>query len=189
VAGTVDEIYDILAGGAEYPRWWPAVYLEGAAVAPANASGIGETMDYRVKGWLPLTANLRLHTVAANRPQGFTVESTGDLNGTGVWTLAQHGPQVDITFDWTVYADKPVLRLGSFLLRPLFASNHHWCMAQGEQSLHLLLASRHATSEEQRALLPAPPQPMPIGPVVLVGMLALSMVTGIFVALLGRRGD
>jgi hypothetical protein len=34
-----------------------------------------------------------------------------------------------------VRADKPILRYGSFILKPIFAANHRWAMARGEESL------------------------------------------------------
>ena len=32
VAGTVDEVRDVLADGPSLPRWWPAVYLSVATL-------------------------------------------------------------------------------------------------------------------------------------------------------------
>jgi hypothetical protein len=45
-------------------------------------------------------------------------------------------------------------------LRPIFAANHRWAMARGEESLRLELARRHAKSDEERARIPVPPQPV-----------------------------
>jgi len=44
-------------------------------------------------------------------------------------------------------------------MKPIFSANHHWAMAKGEESLKLELARRHATSAEELARIPAPPQP------------------------------
>ncbi len=64
-----------------------------------------------------------------------------------------------ITYDWKVRGDKPLLRYLSFLLRGVFAANHHWAMAKGEESLRLEIARRHAPTPEARALIPPPPAP------------------------------
>ena len=66
---------------------------------------------------------------------------------------------VNITYDWRVMADKPLLRRLSFLLKPLFSANHGWAMARGEESLKLEMARRRAASPEDAARIPAPPGP------------------------------
>ena len=53
---------------------------------------------------------------------------------------------MDVTYDWRLRAEKPLLRSLSFLLKPLFEANHRWAMAQGEESLRLELARRRATT-------------------------------------------
>ena len=68
---------------------------------------------------------------------GFALEATGDFVGRGEWTLEQATLHVDLTYDWRIRADKPLLRRLSFLLKPVFAANHYWAMAKGEESLRL----------------------------------------------------
>jgi hypothetical protein len=62
-------------------------------------------------------------------------------------------------YDWRIRADKPLLRYGSFVFRPIFGANHRWAMARGEESLNLELRRRRAQTEEERAAIPAPPRP------------------------------
>ena len=62
-----------------------------------------------------------------------------------------------ITYDWRVSASKPLLRWLTWLLRPVFAANHRWAMARGEESLRLELRRRRATSEMERRRMPPPP--------------------------------
>jgi hypothetical protein len=49
---------------------------------------------------------------------------------------------VDILFDWRLDANKPLIRYLSFLLKPIFAANHRWAMARGEEGLRSELARR-----------------------------------------------
>ena len=53
----------------------------------------------------------------------------------------------------------PLLRSLSFLFKPIFAANHHWAMARGEESLVLELDRRRATTAEEQARVPAAPGP------------------------------
>src|SRR6185312_15347263 len=83
----------------------------------------------------------------------------GDLVGDGRWTFEQDGPEVVITYDWRVSATKEVLRRLTWLLRPIFAANHRWAMARGEESLRLELRRRRARTDAERAAVPPPPGP------------------------------
>ena len=76
---------------------------------------------------------------------------------------------MDITYDWRIRAEKPLLQTLSPLLRPLFEANHRWAMAQGEASLTLELARRRATSDAARAAVPPPPGPVTYAAVALIG--------------------
>ncbi len=74
-----------------------------------------------------------------------------------MWTFAQEGPEVVITYDWRIEATKPLLRRLAFVLKPAFAANHKWAMAKGKESLELEMRRRRATSDEERAAIPPPP--------------------------------
>ena len=155
VAGTVAEVRDVLTDGPALPRWWPAVYL---GVEPVRDAG-GDGLALFTTGWLPYTLRWTLRVDGPVTDAGFALTATGDLNGRGVWTFAQDGPEVEIVYDWRVQADKPLLRRLTWLLRPVFAANHRWAMARGEESLRLELRRRRATSEDQRRRIPPPPPP------------------------------
>ena len=92
-----------------------------------------------------------LEEVESRYPYGFTIAASGDFDGRGVWTFEQDGASVNLAYDWRLRAEKPLLKNLSFLLKPLFAANHRWAMAQGEESLKLELPRRRATSGAARA--------------------------------------
>lgn len=135
VEGTAEEVYDVLDDGRDLQRWWPSVYLDVKEVEP----GVFELLT---KGRLPYTLRWRLRRTESRRPTGFSLEAWGDFDGTGVWTFVEDGRFVDITYDWRIKAEKPLLRYLSFLLKPIFSANHRWAMAQGEESLKRELARR-----------------------------------------------
>ena len=72
------------------------------------------------QGWLPYTLTWESEIVESRYPYGFTLVASGDFDGRGVWTFEQDGAFVDITYDWRLSAEKPLLRNLSFLLKPLF---------------------------------------------------------------------
>ena len=159
VRGTVNEVADILKKATDLPRWWPAVYLEAQELEPGDSEGVGKVVSLYTKGWLPYTLRWQFRVTESRYPYGFSLEAFGDFEGRGVWTFAQDGPEVNITYDWRIRADKPLLKSLSFLLKPIFSANHQWAMARGEESLRLELARRHARTPEEAARVPSPPGP------------------------------
>jgi hypothetical protein len=168
VVGTAAEVADVLADPIGLARWWGSVYREVEQIEPGDARGLGNVFRVRAKGWLPYALRLEFRQTEQHYPTGFTVAVRGDLEGIGIWTFAQDGPEVDITFDWTVRAEKAIVRRFSSVLKPVFASNHNWTMRRGEQSLRIELARRRAQSPEERALLADPPGPFAARPLLLV---------------------
>jgi hypothetical protein len=187
VAGTCGEVADVLADPLELPRWWPSVYLGVEELRPPDESGLGGRVRLHTKGWLPYTLTWEFVLVENRYPYGFVLVASGDFDGRGVWTMAQDGDFVDITYDWRLSAEKPLLRRLSFLMKPLFEANHRWAMAQGERSLILELARRRATSDATRASVPPPPGPVTYaGAALVAGAVAIGATLG-YLMLRSRR--
>lgn len=177
VRGTLREVEDILGDALALPRWWPSVYLEVRELAPGDPeTGLGREIDLYTKGWLPYTLRWWFRVVEANPAAGFAIEAHGDFEGRGEWTFEQRSEWVEITYDWRIAADKPLLRRLSWLMKPIFSANHRWAMAQGEQSLKLELARRRAETAEECELIPEPPAPTRALPFVLAGGGALALI-------------
>jgi hypothetical protein len=172
VAGSLEEVAAILEDASDLARWWPSVYLDVHVTDPGGPDGTGSEVTLDTKGWLPYTLRWHFRVTEQRRPHGFTLQARGDFVGRGVWTLTQDGPYVDVVYDWDVVAEKPLLRTLTPLLRPVFAANHRWAMAKGEESLRLELARRHARTAAERASLPPPPGPTPTWPGALVAGIA-----------------
>jgi hypothetical protein len=150
VEGSIEEVSEILDDAEGLVRWWPSVYLE----VHKRPDG---TVDLYTKGWLPYTLRWSFQVTEKHAPHGFSLEASGDFVGRGVWTLVQDGPIADVSYDWRIRADKPLLRYASLLLKPIFAANHRWAMARGEDSLKLELRRRHACTAAELSAIPAPP--------------------------------
>ena len=152
VTGSVEEVTEILEDAEGLPRWWPSVYLRVRKLPDG-------VVDLYTKGWLPYTMRWQFRVTERHPPHGFRLEARGDLVGRGEWTLRQDGDCAEIEYEWRVRADKPLLRHGSFIFKPIFAANHRWAMARGEESLRLEILRRHARGPNERGLVPSPPGP------------------------------
>ena len=154
----IDEVSEILDDPLGLARWWPSVYLDVRELEPGDpVTHVGRYIELDTKGWLPYTLRWRFRVTESRAPHGFSLVADGDFVGTGVWTLEQDGEYADVTYDWRIAADKPLLKYGTPVFRPIFAANHRWAMARGLESLELELRRRRAGSEKERAAVPAPP--------------------------------
>jgi hypothetical protein len=165
VPGTPDEVTAVLGDAEALARWWPSVYLGVTVLEPGDERGLGRVVDLYTKGWLPYTLRWRFRVTESDPPRGFAIEASGDFVGRGVWTLTPElsagdpvGPRTRVVYDWRISAEKGLLKRLSFVMKPIFAANHRWAMARGEESLSLELARRHAAGDTAvLAAIPAPP--------------------------------
>ena len=156
----IQEVADILSDAPALVRWWPSVYLDVQELEHGDERRVGTLISLYTKGWLPYTLRWHGRVTAANYPYGFTIDVWGDFSGRGVWKLRQVGDFVHVIYDWRIKANKPLLRLLSPVLRPVFAANHRWAMDKGEESIKLELARRRARTAQELAIVPAPPRAM-----------------------------
>jgi hypothetical protein len=145
VEGTAEAVYDLLDNPPDLVRWWPSVYL-AVEELPADAAADGTGRVYRLftKGWLPYRLRWTFRVTEKVRPTRMALEAWGDFVGRGVWTIRQEGSEVDITYDWDIVTEKPLLKRLSWLFRPMFEANHRWAMHEGEISLRRELARQQA---------------------------------------------
>lgn len=150
IAATTEEVAAVLTDAASLSRWWGQVYLAVAEVAPGDAEGIGRKVSVLSKGWLPYRLRWTGELVQADLPRSWTIRATGDLTGQGTWHLTEAEGRTEVVYDWAVMADRPVFRWLSPVLAPVFAWNHRWAMARGEEGLRAEVVRR-------RGVVPADP--------------------------------
>jgi len=160
VEATRGEVADILRQPLDLPRWWPSVYLAVDELSPPDSSGLHQHVRVRTQGWLPYTLNWEFVVTESRYPEAFALVAMGDFTGEGRWTLEQDGQFVNVTYDWGVRAEKPLLQWLEPVMRPLLEANHRWAMQQGEESLKLELLRRRAATVEAKQAVPAPPGPV-----------------------------
>jgi hypothetical protein len=120
------------------------VWLKVEPVRDADARGLGRIVRFTTKGRLPYRLHWTAETIECDPPHRLAIAASGDFDGTGRWTISAHGADTIVDYVWEVEATKPLLRYGSFLLRPIFEANHRWAMARGEESVIRELARRRA---------------------------------------------
>ncbi len=121
-----DEIYDF----QQWPAWWKGV--QSATRAP-GAQGKG--------GRIVWNAPMGYAVVTTFRPTLIEVPCrlgglfSGDLEGTGSWTLSMRGGITTARYLFEVRTTRPWVKLLSPVARPLFIWNHDQLMRQGAEGL------------------------------------------------------
>ncbi|MEP6813046.1 MAG: SRPBCC family protein [Actinomycetota bacterium] len=135
-----EAVFDALADATTYPEWWRPVYIDTTTDGPPE---VGRTSQQHFKGRLPYHLHTRSTITRYERPTIVGADVEGDLRGRGLWTLAPRDGGTDVRFDWRVYAEKPIVRALTPVLRPLFRWNHAWAIARAQEGLEPY-ARRHA---------------------------------------------
>jgi len=120
-------VYDTLVDARTYPQWWKPVYI--------SVEGDERTTLHHFKGRLPYTLKMRSELVSSDPPNRFEVKVDGDLRGKGIWTFTERAGKTHVRWDWVVFADRPLLRYLTPVLRPLFRWNHSWAVARAREGL------------------------------------------------------
>ena len=117
IPGTPEEISLVLGEAPGLARWWPSVYLTVSETASGDERGVGKVVDLWTKGFLPYTLRWRFTVTESEPPTGFKLEAKGDFVGSGIWTIRREagpddpgGPLTAVTYDWTVIAEKGILK-------------------------------------------------------------------------------
>jgi hypothetical protein len=164
---TPEEIDDLMQDEPEsISKWWPAAFLAVQGIAAGDGLGRGKKVRVHGRGWMPHTVGFEVEVTEWRPAERVVLEATGDFEGSLTCTLRpQNGGYLVLNFDWRVVALKPFIRYFSWLLKPLFRSNHRWAMAKGRRSLQIELARRRAAKGD-----PAPVT-VPPGPAFVQGLL------------------
>jgi uncharacterized protein YndB with AHSA1/START domain len=132
VAAPPDAVFDALADARTYPTWWTPVYIDVDADGPP---ALGKVSRQHFKGRLPYHLHTQSTITRLEPPYVVQGDVEGDLRGRGTWTLTPAGGGTHVRFDWRVFADRPLLRALTPVLRPVFRWNHNWAIARAMDGL------------------------------------------------------
>jgi len=137
----IAQVWPYIVHAERYPVWWGEVYERITPLNHLEPDQLGARADVYAHGRLPYKIHFVSEITRVEPPYQLGLAAQGDLNGTGLWMLQPAEGGTAVSFEWIVQADKPILRIFSPLLKPMFAWNHRWCMVKGEAALIRLLAN------------------------------------------------
>jgi hypothetical protein len=121
----------VLATPINFPDWWQGVYLQATALDSA-----ARHVAVLTKGWLPYKLRWTIETIRMEKPNLIEFKASGDFStDSSKWLLRAEGSATRVTLDWNPKVEKPIVKLLSPVLKPVFEWNHHWAMNRGEKQL------------------------------------------------------
>lgn len=131
VAAPRERVQAVLVDLEHYPEWWPQVRAV-LKVDDDNAVVVARSV-------LPYALELHLRAVTRDHDL-LEVGIEGALHGWSRWRLHDEGPaRTRLLYEQEVTVRAPLLRLGSWLARPLLEWNHARMMRGAEEGLRRAL--------------------------------------------------
>jgi uncharacterized protein YndB with AHSA1/START domain len=139
---SIEPVFEVLRDSARYPEWWTGV-KRVELLRSGSENGVGDVSRFTWRSVLPYSLCFDLRVTRAERPFVIAAEASGDLEGTGMWTLSERdGAGTSVVYDWRVHTTKPWMNAVGWLARPAFVWNHDVVMRQGAEGLARLLGAR-----------------------------------------------
>ena len=134
----LERVWALLVAPEDWPAWWRAV-RSVELVEPGEADGIGALRRMTWRTALPYSLAFSMRTTRIEPMTLIEGRASGELDGTGRWTLTPSVEGTTVRYDWIVEVTKPWMRLAAPLLRPVFAWNHNIVMGWGESGIRARL--------------------------------------------------
>jgi hypothetical protein len=140
----IGDVWEVLARPREFPLWWQGVYL---SVEPLDGGSsepeVGARLAAVARGWLPYKLHFTLETIALEKPRLIVFKASGDFEtDASRWILTPKGKGTDVTLDWNPIVEKPIVKLLSPILKPIFRWNHNWTMIRGQRQIVEYMSKR-----------------------------------------------
>jgi hypothetical protein len=128
----IDEVYFAIEDIDTWPAWWPSVRAV-ERLREAGPDGLGGAVRVTFVGRLPYRLRFDLRVTRRDRPTALSGAATGELQGTGDWTLWEETGQTCVRYVWAIETTRPWMNLLAPLpfVDALFRLNHHAVMRLG----------------------------------------------------------
>jgi hypothetical protein len=143
----IERVYQAIHDSLAWPDWWPAVKSVEEVRPATDRGGIGTVRRYTFKGSLPYTLSFDMTVERVEPPTVLAGRATGELEGTGVWTIHEEDGVTFARYDWNVRTTRWWMNLVAPIARPLFRSNHDLVMRSGATGICGLLGGVSGTCD------------------------------------------
>lgn len=130
----IERVWEEIYHAERWPSWWK--YVIGVdELEPGAADGVGRRLRLLFRTRLPYTLGFDIRVTRVQPPSELEAEATGELEGTGRWTLTHADGGTLVRYNWDIRTARGWMNLLAPVGRPMFSWNHDELMREGGQSL------------------------------------------------------
>jgi uncharacterized protein YndB with AHSA1/START domain len=130
----IERVWEEIYHAERWPSWWK--YVIGVdELEPGAADGVGRRLRLLFRTRLPYTLGFDIRVTRVQPPSELEAEATGELEGTGRWTLTHADGGTLVRYNWDIRTARRWMNLLAPVARPMFSWNHDELMREGGQSL------------------------------------------------------
>ena len=134
VDAPIEKVWDEIYYSEHWPEWWDGVESV-EEIVEGDDLGVGSVRRYTWKSVLPYKLIFDVETVRVEPVTYLEGRAAGELEGSGVWTLASKDGGTVLRYDWHVSTTKNWMNILAAMLKPLFKWNHDVVMSRGAHGL------------------------------------------------------
>lgn len=139
IEAPLDCVWEALTHPEQWPQWWP--YVQAVTpIGSGDGDGLGAIHRFVWTSRLPYALAFDVEVVELNRRRRIRGRASGQLEGEGVWELADVNHATEVTYTWSVVLGKASMRWIAPIAAPVFRWNHRGVMRAGEAGLRSYLA-------------------------------------------------
>ena len=134
IQAPIELVWEEISHAERWPSWWK--YVVGVdELEPGAADGVGKHLRLLFRTRLPYTLGFDVRVTRVQPPSELEAEATGELQGTGRWTLTSADGGTLVRYNWDIRTTRRWMNLLAPVARPVFSWNHDKLMREGGQSL------------------------------------------------------
>jgi uncharacterized protein YndB with AHSA1/START domain len=134
IQAPIERVWEEIYHAERWPSWWK--YVVGVdELEPGAADGVGQHLRLLFRTRLPYTLGFDVRVTRVQPPSELLAEATGELEGTGRWTLTPADGGTRVRYNWDIRTTRRWMNRLAPIARPVFSWNHDELMREGGQSL------------------------------------------------------
>ncbi len=134
LAASRQAVWEALDNFHAWVDWWPGLE-EITEVAPGDHAGIGRKASSKWRGPIGYVFRFSIESVERREPEFLKGLASGDLSGSGSWSLSEYQGWTDVRLDWVVDANRKWMEFLAPVARPVFVHGHDHVMRAGADGL------------------------------------------------------
>jgi hypothetical protein len=130
IEASIEEVWDVIYDVENWPQWWQ--YVKSVRqLQTGDSYGVGAIRRHHWYTALPYSLVFDLKTTVVQKPTRLEGEASGQLEGSGIWSLSWSAPFTDVMYDWRVRTTKNWMNWLAPIAAPVFRWNHDRVMRAG----------------------------------------------------------